>query len=234
MLKQIKIVLAEERREDAWFDLGLRQLRVGEVRFYRVRDFLTGKWLFKVCSDRELGKVIVKALKCPAGRLFAQLEGATMVFQKSVLEGLLYGVASLTHVDGEGRVRREVAKSVEEVPDVIRRNFEVKPYEEATGRETPGKRVVVLCRENDEKGMIALFLLERAWPLSPVPPDEKAKSLNLLALIKKLEKASVEEIRRVAAEGVGLSVEEVDALLASLEGEGRIRRLEGEYVKVLG
>ena len=234
MLKQIKIVLAEERREDAWFDLGLRQLRVGEVRFYRVRDFLTGKWLFKVCSDRELGKVIVKALKGPAGRLFAQLEGATMVFQKSVLEGLLYGVASLTHVDGEGRVRREVAKSVEEVPDVIRRNFEVKPYEEATGREAPGKRVVVLCRENDEKCMIALFLLERAWPLSPVPPDEKAKSLNLLALIKKLEKASVEEIRRVAAEGVGLSVEEVDALLASLEGEGRIRRLEGGYVKVLG
>ncbi|MHC1589770.1 MAG: hypothetical protein ACXQTQ_02270 [Candidatus Hecatellaceae archaeon] len=234
MLKQIKIVLAEERREDAWFDFGMRQLRVGEVRFYRVTDFLTGKWLFKVCSDREMGRVTVKAIKCPPGRLFAQLEGDTMIFQKSILEGLLYDVISFTYVDDEGRVRRQIAKSVEEVPDIIRRNFEVKPYEEATGREAPGKRVVALCSEDDEKGMIALFLLERAWPLSPVPPDEKAKSLNLLALIKKLEKASVEEIRRAAAESFELTADEVDALLSSLEEEGKIRRLDGEYVKVVG
>jgi len=234
LLKQIKIVLAEERREDAWFDFGMRQLRVGEVRFYRVTDFLTGKWLFKVCSDREMGRVTVKAIKCPPGRLFAQLEGDTMIFQKSILEGLLYDVISLTYMDDEGRVRRQIAKSVEEVPDIIRRNFEVKPYEEATGREAPGKRVVALCSEDDEKGMIALFLLERAWPLSPVPPDEKAKSLNLLALIKKLEKASVEEIRRAAAESFELTADEVDALLSSLEEEGKIRRLDGEYVKVVG
>ena len=234
MLKQIKIVLVEERREDAWFDFGLRQLRVGEVRFYRVTDFLTGKWLFKVCSDKEMGRVVVKAIKCPPGILFAQLEGDSMIFQGSTLEGLLYDVVSLAYVDEEGRVRRQNVKSLEGVPDVIKRSFEVKPYEEATGREAPGKHVVALCREGDEKGMIALFLLERAWPLSPVPPDEKAKSLNLLALIKKLEKASVEEVRRAAAESFELTADEVDALLANLEGEGKIRRLDGGYVKVVG
>jgi len=233
LLKQIKITLVEERAEDAWFDLGLRQLRVGEVRFYRANDFLTGKWLFKVCLDKELGRIIVKALKCPAGKLFAQLEGATMVFQKSAIEGLLYDVVSLAYVDDEGRVRREVAKAIEEVPEVIRENFEVKPYEEATGRQIPGKRLVTLCKERDEKGMIVLFLLERAWPLSPVSPKEKAKTVNLLALIKKLEKTSVKEIRQTASKEFGLSENEVDFLLASLEENGKIKRLEEDYVKIL-
>jgi len=233
LLKKVKIVLSEERKEDVWFDLGLRQLRSGEVRFYRVKDFLTGNWLFKVCLDKELGRVIVKALKCPAGILSAQLEGATMVFQKSVIEGLFYDVISLTHVDEEGRIRREVAKSIEEVPQLIRENFEVNPYEEATGKKAPGKYLVTLCKKEDEKGMITLFLLERAWPISPLSPREKAKTLNLMSLIKKLEKISIEELYKAASEDFGLSAEEVDALLASLERDGKIRFLEGNYVKLL-
>jgi len=64
-LKEIKIVKVEERPEDAWYDLSLRQLRKGEVRFYRVKDFLTGDWFFKLCVDPELGKVLVKTIKCP-------------------------------------------------------------------------------------------------------------------------------------------------------------------------
>ncbi len=231
MLKQIKIVLVENRREDAWFDLSLRQIRIGEVRFYRVKDFLTGQWLLKVCSDTELGKIMVKALKCPAGRLFAQLEGATMIFQKSIIEGLLYDVVSLTRVNSEGRVRRKVAKSIEDIPPIIRENFEVKTYEEATGKQIPIKYLVTLCKEGDEKGMITLFLLERAWPLSPVSPEEKAKTVNLLALIKKLEKTSVEEIRQAASEKFGIERDEVDVLLADLEAKGKISRLEENYVK---
>ena len=109
MLKNLKIALVEERRGDAWFDLSLRQLRIGEVRFYRVDDLLTGKWLFKVCVDEENSKIMVKALKCPAGRLLSQLEGATMLFQKSIInDDIFYDVVSLTHVDGDGRFRRVI------------------------------------------------------------------------------------------------------------------------------
>jgi len=149
-----------------------------------------------------------------------------MVFQKSTIEGLLYDVISLTHVDEEGRVRREAAKSVEEVPELIRENFEVRPYEEATGKRVPGKYLVTLCKEKDEKGMITLFLLERAWPLSPFSPREKAKTLDLLSLIKKLEKTDVEELYKAASEEFGLS-------MASLERDGKVRLLEGNYVKLL-
>ncbi len=83
-MKSIKISLQEERSEDAWFDLSLRELRAGEVRFYKADDLQTGKWLFKICVDYENGRSMVKAIKCPPGRLFSQLEGATMLFQKSL------------------------------------------------------------------------------------------------------------------------------------------------------
>jgi rubrerythrin len=168
----------ETRPEDAWFDLSLRQLRRGEVSFYRVKDFLTGNWLFKVCRDRELGKVLVKAVKCPSGSRFAQLEGNSMVFQKSVVEGMLYDVLSLVQADENDKLSRKIVSSVEEIPAVIRENFEVKTYEEATGKTAPGKNLVTLCRCEDERAMITLFLLERAWTVSPLTPEEKLKAME--------------------------------------------------------
>jgi hypothetical protein len=227
----MKIVLLEERQEDAWFDLSLRQLRVGEVHFYKVDDLLTGKWLFKVCLDKEIYKIMVKAIKCPAGRLFSQLESATMLFQKSIInDDLFYDIISLTHVDGEGRVRREVAKSLEEVPSVIREQFEVKTYEEATGKKLPANYLVTLSKRDNERDMITLFLLERAWTL---PPEEKQKTMNLMALIKKLEKTSVAEIRSVTSEQFGIGKDVLDSLLADLEAKGKIKRLDDGYVKAV-
>jgi len=232
-LSQIKVTQTEERSEDAWFDLSLRQLREGMVRFYRVRDFLTGEWLFKVCSDKELGKVTVRASKCPPGRRFAQLEGNTMVFQKSEIQGWLYDVISLAYADEMDQVRRKVVESIEEIPATIRERFEIKSYEEATGKKVPGKYWVTLSKEGDEKAMITLFLLERAWPLSPVSPEMRSKTINLLAIIKELEKARTEDIYRVASEQFGIGKEEVDSILASLEKRGQVERPEEGYIKTV-
>ncbi len=175
---QIRITRTEKRSDDAWFDLSLRQLRRGEVSFYRVKDFLTGEWLFKVCRDRELGRVLVKAVKCPSGPRFAQLEGDCMVFQESVFEGMLYDVLSIVQADENDRLSRKAVSSVEEVPSFIKENFAVKTYEEATGKTAPGKKLVTLCRREDEKAMITLFLFERAWTISPVTPEEKLKTME--------------------------------------------------------
>jgi rubrerythrin len=154
------------------------------VNFYRVKDFLTGEWLFKVCRDRELGKVLVKAVKCPPGPRFAQLEGDSMIFQESAVEGMLYDVLSLVHVDENGKLSRKVVSNVEEVPTVIRENFAVKTYEETTGKTAPGKHLVTLCRREDEKAMITLFLLERAWTISPIKPEEKLKKVEEPKMLK--------------------------------------------------
>jgi len=162
----IKVVRVEKRAEDAWFDLSLRQLRKGEVSFYRVKDALTGEWLFKVCRDSELKKVMVKAVKCPAGTRFAQLEGNSMVFQESMIEGMLYDVISIAHADEHDHVNRTVASTLEEVPQEIKANYLVKTYLEATGKQAPGKNLVTLCASGDEKAMVTLFLLERAWPMT--------------------------------------------------------------------
>ncbi len=148
------------------------------MRFYRVKDFLTGRWLFKVCSDIELGKIIVKALKCPPGRRFAQLEGKTMVFQKSKIEGWLYDVISLTHADESDKLHRKIVNSLEEVPTTIREHFQIVPYEEATGKRAPGKNWVTLSKADDEKSMVLLFVLERAWTISTVSPEEKMETIS--------------------------------------------------------
>ena len=103
-LNHIKVRRVETRPEDAWYDMGLRQLRTGEVSFYTVKDFLTGEWLLKMCEDKELGKILVKAVKCPAGIRFSQLEGRTMLFQESKIDGMFYGLISLTQVDENDNV----------------------------------------------------------------------------------------------------------------------------------
>jgi hypothetical protein len=153
--------------------MSLRQLRKGEVSFYSVKDFLTGEWLFKICRDKEEGKIMVKALKCPAGIRFSQLEGRTMVFQQSKIEGMLYDIISLSEVDKNNRLRRNVVSSLEEIPAVIKENFVIKPYEEATGKKAIGKSLVTLTEQEDEKELVTLFVLERAWALSESTPEEK-------------------------------------------------------------
>lgn len=230
-MKNMKIALLEERTDDAWFDLSLRQLRAGEVRFYKVDDLLTGKWLFKVCADQENNKSMVKAIKCPPGKLFSQLEGATMLFQKSSAGAdLYYDVISVTRVDQEGRVRREVVKTLEEVPPTIKENFQVKTYEEATGRKILGTHLVTLSKKDDEKDMITLFVIERAWTL---PVEERQKAVDLMALIRKLEKTSISDIHNVTSETFGMERAVLDSLLAALEAKGKIKRLDDGYVKVV-
>jgi len=177
-LKQIKVTRVEERPNDAWYDMNLRQLRKGAVHYYRAKDFLTSEWLFKLCRDQELGKVLVKAVKCPPGTRFAQLEGNTMVFQKSQKEGWLYDIISLTQADQNDKLSRKIIDTLEQVPTIIRENYEIKPYEEATGKTAPGKHWVTLSKTEDEKAMITLFLLERAWTLSHTTPEEKLKTLQ--------------------------------------------------------
>jgi len=187
-LKRIKVTRIEERPSDAWYDMNLRQMRNGEVRYYRARDFLTGEWLFKLCRDKELGKVLVKAVKCPPGTRFAQLEGNTMVFQQSQKEGWLYDIISLTQADQEDKLSRKIVGSLDEIPAVIRENYEIKPYEETVGKTAPGKHWVTLSKAEDEKAMITLFLLERAWTLSPTTPEEKLIALQEQEELKPKEK----------------------------------------------
>jgi|WetSurMetagenome_2_1015567.scaffolds.fasta_scaffold17807_3 hypothetical protein len=229
-MKNIKIQLLEERPDDAWFDLSLRELRAGEVRFYRADDLLTGQWLFKVCKDPDNNRSMVKAIKCPPGKLFSQLEGATMLFQKAPSDSdYYYDIISITQVDGEGRLKRDVLNTLEQVPSSIKESFQVKTYEEVTGKKLPGKNLVTLSKADNEKQMIALFLLERARTL---PVSERQAALDLLPLIKKLQKTSITEVHNVTSETFGIDRAALDKMLSDLEAKGKIKRLDDGYVKV--
>lgn len=228
-MKSIRISLQEERTDDAWFDLSLRELRSGEVRFYKADDLQTGKWLFKICCDRENSRSMVKAIKCPAGKLFSQLEGATMLFQKSKNPDLYYDIISLTKVDSEGKVHREVVKTQEEIPAAIRDNFEIKHYDEATGKKIPVNSFVTLSKINDEKAIITLFLLERARTL---PPEERQKNMDLMALIRELQKTSVVDLNNITNEQFNVDREALTKMLSDLEARGKIKRVDENFVKL--
>ena len=189
-LNHIKVRRIETRPDDAWYDMNLRQLRNGEVNFYSVKDFLTGEWLLKLCRDREEAKILVKAVKCPAGIRFSQLEGRTMVFQESTIEGMFYDVISLTEAGDNDKVNRKIVSTIEEVPIVIKENYEIKSYEEATGKKAPGKYLVTLSKPEDEKEIVTLFVLERAWSLSESRPEETLKEKEQTAK----KKASRKEV----------------------------------------
>lgn len=120
---------------------------------------------------------MVKAVKCPVGTRFAQLEGNTMLFQRSQKDGWLYDIVSLAQADENERVTRKVTDSLDEVPAFIRENFEIKPYEESTGKKAPGKHWVTLTKADDERAMITLFIFERAWTLSTTTPQDKLRTL---------------------------------------------------------
>jgi hypothetical protein len=228
-MKSIRISLQEERTEDSWFDLSLRELRAGEVRFYKADDLQTGKWLFKVCVDQENSRTMVKAIKCPPGKLFSQLEGATMLFQKSLTPGLYYDIISLTQVDSEGKVHRAVVKAPGEVPAVIRDNFQVKNYDEATGKKLPGNHLVTLSKSDNEKDMITLFILERARTL---PQEERRKTMDLMALIKELQKTSITEVSNITSETFNIDRASLDKLISDLDAKGKIKRLDENFVKL--
>jgi len=191
-LKYIKVRQVETRSNDVWYDMSLRQLRSGEVSFYFVKDFLTGEWLFKLCKDAENGKIMVKAVKCPAGVRFSQLEGSTMLFQQSKIGEMLYDVISLTYLDENNRLRRNVVSGIEEVPTVIRENYEITSYEEATGKKAPGKNLVTLSKRENEKKIVTLFVIERAWGLSESLPEEKLKEKEKASLKVKASKKEVD------------------------------------------
>jgi len=210
--------------------MSIRRLRQGKVRYYRVKDELTGNWLFKVCRDDEMERVIVKALKCPPGGGFVQLEGRTMLFQKGLIEGYYYDVISLSYMDEEERLRRNVLDNIDDVPEILKENFKVMKYEEVTGKKIVGKRLVVLCEENNEKDMILLFLIQRAWPISRIPLEIGMRASDLLELIRELEKAKIDEIYEAAENKFKLERENIDMLLELLEREGTIQRSE-DYIK---
>jgi hypothetical protein len=115
-----------------------------------------------------------------------------MVFQPSVVEGILYDVISLTQADENEKLSRKVIQSTKGIPATIKENYQVKPYEEATGKTAPGKHLVTLSKIADQKTMITLFLLERAWPLSKITPEEQLKTLQEQEKPKTKEKKEID------------------------------------------
>lgn len=247
LLKAIKINLIERRPKDAWFDFSLRKVMEGTVSYFRVKDFVSANWLFKLCKDGELGKVVVKAIKCPAGKPYFSLEGDSMVFQRSMQKGFLYDLISAPQIGEGDRIRRSRISEIDEVPKPIRDHFKIVTHSEATGKDTPlANLLVTLTPEEDLRSLLHLFILERIWPLAPQSPEEAYTQVGLeagkrrksappvnrkvLNAIRKAQKASITEVFKIVKLKGG--EEEYRKVLDELATAGKISYPEVGYVKV--
>lgn len=248
MLKAVKITLSERRPLDAWLDFSLRKVREGPVSYFRVKDFLSGNWLFKLCIDGNLGKVVVKAVKCPPGKAFFSVEGASMVFQRSVQQGFLYDLISVPRIEESGRVRRGRVREMGEIPPLIRDNFKIVTHRAATGKKSPvAELLATLTPEGDLRSPLILFLLERVWPLAPQTPEEAYRQMKVeaeqrgkpplstahrrvLNAIRRVQKARLIEVYELVKAKVG--EEERLKVLHDLAEDGKISYPKVGYVKV--
>jgi len=77
--------------------------------------------------------------------------------------------------------------------------------------------------------MITHFILERACTLQP---EERQKTMNLLALIKDLQKISITEVSNVVRETFNIDRARLDQLSEDLEAKDKIKRLDENFVKL--
>ena len=124
---RIRVVKVEERSRDSWVDMGLRTLREGNVRFYRVSDPVTGKWLFKTCTDEEMHTILVREnefIKLKARVTDPDRDEVSYSFSKPLSANgewkTTYGDAgeymvTLTATDGKLRTEKKIKIVVERV-----------------------------------------------------------------------------------------------------------------------
>jgi hypothetical protein len=55
-LKRIKVTIFEERPDDSWYDMNLRQLRNGQVNYYRAKDFLNWRVAIQTLQRQRIRK----------------------------------------------------------------------------------------------------------------------------------------------------------------------------------
>ena len=77
--------------------------------------------------------------------------------------------------------------------------------------------------------MRTLFLLERARTL---PPEERRKTMNVITLIKQLQKTSITDLKNITNEQFNIDKEMLNKLLTDLEKKGRIRRLDENFIEL--
>jgi DNA-binding MarR family transcriptional regulator len=77
--------------------------------------------------------------------------------------------------------------------------------------------------------MITLFILERARTL---PPEERQKTMDLMALIKEMQKTSITEVSNITSETFNIDRTTLDKLIADLEAKGKVKRLDENFVKL--
>jgi hypothetical protein len=211
------------------FDFISNRLKVPKNKIEEVAENL----IFDGISDNiEIQQAINACFAINGGNIL--IKGGTYDIQSDIL-----GTDDITldGVKGSTILKRHDNMNVSQAMHIIdinnADNFEIKKYEEATGKSVVGKNLVTLVREKDVKDMITLFLLERAWPLADVPPETRLKEENIVKIIEDAEKASIDEIYALASERLNMTKDDVNKLLDLLKNEEKIDTPSAGYVKIV-
>ncbi|RLE70409.1 MAG: hypothetical protein DRJ37_06555, partial [Thermoprotei archaeon] len=115
--------------DTSWYDIGVKEVVRGTLHVFKVKDPLSGVWIFRVYDITSLGKIEVQCFieysaKVTNMHLFIERRRA---IYKEINNYYLYHVVKIPYIDEKtGRLRLKEANNISEIHEFIRRKFRLK------------------------------------------------------------------------------------------------------------
>jgi len=153
-----------------WFDERLRKRVHGVIYQYEIRDPHSGRWTLEVCMSDDPPKAAVRAIASePTGGIYEQLRRKTDIFQPCRQDPeVYYHPLGISYLDEAGRLRYRRPIDLEEIPEEIKRSYDIDLYENVSpypGSASHCGKLVVLISKAEPDRMAQLFILEKVWPV---------------------------------------------------------------------
>lgn len=169
MLDKIKLTL-QKSEPGEWYDHSLKRLLKGTVYAYTFEwKELSCVLNVRISEDKSRAQVnLVSSSK--ADIISKQLTEKTLLFQKSKIPNYLYIPLSIAYVDKFGRIHYNRVSNVNDVPEVLRDNFELRKYDDVAPPELIRSRnpnlgkISVIVEDNNPEKMALLYAFTRILP----------------------------------------------------------------------
>jgi hypothetical protein len=164
----VEIILRGKAENGEWFDIGTKSIVSGMQHAFEVKDEISGVWNLNVRIQHNLKKADSKAIASSnVGYKYDQIKRKTITFNETSDMQRFYNVIGIAYIDENGRLHSKRIIDINDVPEEIKSNFEIKKYQEVSPYQniTFKDKLVILIDKNKVEDMALLFFLQKIKPV---------------------------------------------------------------------